>query len=84
MDEMGREQLKSSICRKAVSYSATIAQLSLSRCKVSLMLIQFLDRKYIVYKKNAFLVIISMTVKQAYLETKYNCQLVWLAIRLQC
>ena len=43
------------------------------------MLIQFLDRKYIAYQKNAFLVIISMAVKQAHLEMNYNCQLIWLA-----
>lgn len=82
MDEMRREQLKSSICRKTISYCATTAATTVQMQSVS-DVDSVLGQKIHFLQKNASLVIISITVKQTHLEMSSNCQLIWLAIRPQ-
>lgn len=76
----GGDNLKSSIGRKAISYCATVAQISLSRCRMSLILIPR-NRRYTANKnkKRHFSWSSFLTVKQVHLEMIYHYQWLWLA-----
>lgn len=71
---MDGDNLKSSTGRKAVSGCATVDQISLSRCRMSLILIPRNRRN--TANKNK---IIFLTVKGVHLEMIYHYQCLWLA-----